>query len=274
METPEDSPNNVYLTEDKKLMKRILREGLGSVPKVGERCRVHYISTCPETGEEITNTRKIGFPYKVTIGEADLKFWDYLLPTMHGGEHVKITVPAEYGYGEKGCPPKIPPNGSVDFNIEFIETLEQFNSVIECVNRANRLLDATTKQFHAGSYGEASHNYDFLDDYPTTKTFELQMRCLRNLALCYNRLKMYERSLFFADQVLFTYPDDIKSLLRKAEALIELEHFDEANEVIEHGLSLPESKGAFEPLKKKYLEKVEKSAAKMQNTKKTSEPSS
>ena len=39
---------------------------------------------------------------------------------MKKGEKALLTIKSEYGYGENGSPPKIPPNATLQFEVELL----------------------------------------------------------------------------------------------------------------------------------------------------------
>lgn len=57
---------------------------------------------------------------------------EMIFPTLSRGEKAKIVIPPEYGYGDKGYPPLIPPKATLLYEIELVT----FSSV----GHAERLL--------------------------------------------------------------------------------------------------------------------------------------
>lgn len=53
------------------------------------------------------------------IGQV-IKGWDQGVKTMKKGEKALLTLKPEYGYGEAGSPPTIPPNAVLDFEVELL----------------------------------------------------------------------------------------------------------------------------------------------------------
>ena len=49
-----------------------------------------------------------------------IKGWDAGVATMIKGEKSLLTCKPEYGYGDKGSPPKIPGNATLQFEIELL----------------------------------------------------------------------------------------------------------------------------------------------------------
>lgn len=49
-----------------------------------------------------------------------IKGWDIGIGTMKKGENSIFTIPAELAYGESGSPPTIPPNATLQFDVELL----------------------------------------------------------------------------------------------------------------------------------------------------------
>lgn len=61
-----------------------------------------------------------------------------------------------------------------------------------------------------------------------SKCAALRSASWSNIALCHIQLKNYEQALSFADKVLAADPDNVKSLFRKGQCLMELNDLDDA----------------------------------------------
>ena len=46
--------------------------------------------------------------------------WDEGIAKMSKGERAFLTLTPDYAYGKEGCPPVIPPNATLTFEIELI----------------------------------------------------------------------------------------------------------------------------------------------------------
>lgn len=52
-----------------------------------------------------------------------IKAWDLGVATMKKGEIARFTCRSEYAYGERGSPPKIPPNATLIFEVRRVPSL-------------------------------------------------------------------------------------------------------------------------------------------------------
>jgi len=112
---------DVSLAQDGGIMKRIIEEGAGDTPTPGNEVEVHYVGRLLDGNVfDSSRARNEHFKFKVGTGQV-IKGWDEGIVTMKRGEVAILTCTAEYAYGPAGSPPKIPPNATLDFEVEMFD---------------------------------------------------------------------------------------------------------------------------------------------------------
>ncbi|GAB2213575.1 hypothetical protein Droror1_Dr00017885 [Drosera rotundifolia] len=103
------------------LKKKLIKEGEGwDFPEPGDEVEVHYTGTLLD-GTKFDSSRDRGEPFKFTLGQGQvIQGWDQGIKTMKKGENALFTIPAELAYGESGSPPTIPPNATLQFDVELL----------------------------------------------------------------------------------------------------------------------------------------------------------
>lgn len=102
------------------LKKEIITEGAGQEAKAGDTVEVHYTGTLLD-GSKFDSSLDRGQPFSFPLGAGMvIKGWDQGVAGMKVGEKVKLTIPAELGYGAMGYPPVIPANATLIFEVELL----------------------------------------------------------------------------------------------------------------------------------------------------------
>ena len=106
---------------------KILNEGLGIIPKVGDKVQVHYVGALLD-GTEFDNSVKRGEPLEFPVS-AVIEGWQDLLQVMKEGMKVKAWIPSALAYGEAGVPPMIPANALLVFEVELLKVYTETPAV-------------------------------------------------------------------------------------------------------------------------------------------------
>jgi FKBP-type peptidyl-prolyl cis-trans isomerase len=94
--------------------------GKGAEAKAGDKVSVHYIGTLTN-GTEFDSSKKHGKPFEFTLGRGMvIKGWDQGVAGMKVGGRRKLTIPPSLGYGARGAGALIPPNATLQFDIELL----------------------------------------------------------------------------------------------------------------------------------------------------------
>jgi FKBP-type peptidyl-prolyl cis-trans isomerase len=114
--------NDISRERNKGLFKRILKEGsVSDKPVDGSKVEVHYVGRLLD-GTVFDSSRERETTFEFVLGtKSVIKGWEEGVKTMNRGEVCLLTCKPEYAYGEKGSPPKIPANATLQFEVELIQ---------------------------------------------------------------------------------------------------------------------------------------------------------
>jgi FKBP-type peptidyl-prolyl cis-trans isomerase FkpA len=95
-----------------------LNKTSGAQPKASDQVKVHYRGTL-ENGTEFDSSYKRGEPAKFPLSRV-IPCWTQGVQTLRVGEKAKLVCPPKTAYGEAGIRGTIPPNSTLNFEVELI----------------------------------------------------------------------------------------------------------------------------------------------------------
>lgn len=100
------------------LVYRSLAEGTGAKPAASDTVKVHYKGTFPD-GREFDSSYKRNSPAEFPLGRV-IPCWTEGVQMMKVGGKAKLTCPSAIAYGERGAGGVIPPNATLQFEVELL----------------------------------------------------------------------------------------------------------------------------------------------------------
>jgi FKBP-type peptidyl-prolyl cis-trans isomerase FkpA len=100
------------------LVFRSLQDGQGASPVATDKVKVHYRGTFPD-GKEFDSSFKRNQPIDFPLN-AVIPCWTEGVQLMKVGGKAKLTCPPSIAYGARGAGGVIPPNATLQFEVELI----------------------------------------------------------------------------------------------------------------------------------------------------------
>jgi FKBP-type peptidyl-prolyl cis-trans isomerase FkpA len=101
-----------------------VKVGTGAEAKAGQNVSVHYTGWLwvdGKRGNKFDSSKDRGEPFKFPLGGGRvIKGWDEGVQGMKIGGTRILTIPPALGYGERGAGGAIPPNATLQFEVELL----------------------------------------------------------------------------------------------------------------------------------------------------------
>jgi len=269
--------SDITVDKDGGVLKCVLRHGACAVVPPTALCRVHYNAYIegldePFDSSYIRNRQK---QFKLGKGEV-IVGWEVAVATMKRGETSRFIFKPEYAFGALGCPPRIPANTSVLFEIQLISFVDQdaadnfdnfseeerkqmsFDDLVKVVE-ALRLTG--NEAFSINQYGRALGKYSqglrlmenahLANEREESKMKEISLKLCLNLSLCELKQNKHPRACKYARKALDIDAHNVKALWRLSVALRNLGEYKEAKRKINQAAQLdPRNKDITKELDK------------------------
>ncbi|XP_028053276.1 70 kDa peptidyl-prolyl isomerase-like isoform X1 [Camellia sinensis] len=234
----------INVTDDSKVMKKILKEGEGTLTaNDGAAVTIRYTAML----EDGTVFEKKGFeegPLEfITDEEQVIAGLDLAAATMKKREQAILTIASEYGFG--GTEAKrdlavVPPNSTIVYEVEMLDFVKEKApwemSNPEKIEAAERKKEEGNILFKNRKYQRAGKKYDKAADYVSEDVSfgdddqklvkALRVSCWLNGAACSLKLNDFHEAIKLCSKVLDVEFHNIKALYRRAQAYMEIADLD------------------------------------------------
>ena len=106
------------ITTSSGLIFKLIKHGTGASPKASDTVKVNYRGTFMD-GREFDSSYKNGGPAEFPLDRV-IKCWTEGVQRLQVGGSARLTCPPSIAYGERGAGGTIPPNTTLQFEVELL----------------------------------------------------------------------------------------------------------------------------------------------------------
>nr|XP_012597702.1 inactive peptidyl-prolyl cis-trans isomerase FKBP6 isoform X3 [Microcebus murinus] len=205
------------ISGDRGVLKDVIREGAGDLVTPDASVLVKYSGYLEHMDKPFDSNCFRKTPRLMKLGE-DITLWgmELGLLSMRRGELARFLFRPNYAYGTLGCPPLIPPNATVLFEIELLDFLDSAESDKFCaLSAALQLLHRRTAPLDEQHLVEAA-----------------KLLVLLNLSFAYLKLDRPIMALRYGEQALLIDQKNAKALFRCGQACLLMTEYQKARDFL------------------------------------------
>ncbi|XP_006155027.1 inactive peptidyl-prolyl cis-trans isomerase FKBP6 isoform X2 [Tupaia chinensis] len=245
------------ISGDRGVLKHVIREGAGELVPPDASVLVKYSGYLEHMDKPFDSNCFRKTPRLMKLGE-DITLWgmELGLLTMRRGELARFLFKPPYAYGTLGCPPLIPPNTTVLFEIELLDFLDSAESDKFCALSAEQQdrfplqtvlkVAATEREF--GNYlFRQNRFYDAKVRYKRALLLlhrraappeeqhlveAAKLLILLNLSFTYLKLDRPTMALRYGEQALIVDQKNAKALFRCGQACLLMTDYQKARDFL------------------------------------------
>lgn len=91
---------------------------------MGKRVQMRYVGRLKSNGKVFDSSKGAPFTFRLGVGEV-IKGWDVGVKGMRVGDKRTLVIPPQLAYGKEGVRGAIPPNATLEFDIELVNVLDK-----------------------------------------------------------------------------------------------------------------------------------------------------
>ncbi|XP_074045538.1 inactive peptidyl-prolyl cis-trans isomerase FKBP6 isoform X3 [Macrotis lagotis] len=205
------------VTGDRGVLKEVIREGAGALVTPDASVLVKYSGYLEHNDKPFDTNCYRKTPRLMKLGE-EITLWgmEVGLLTMRKGELARFLFKPQYAYGTLGCPPLIPPNTTVLFELELLDFLDSAESdEFFALTAASLIL--CRRPFHPEEQGPIE---------------SAKLLVFLNLSFTYLKLERPSRALFYGEQALAIDQKNAKALFRCGQACLNMTEYERARDFL------------------------------------------
>lgn len=246
------------LLEDGGILKQVVQRGEG--PPVPENASVimHYSGFLEYSDQPFETTINVKYPRIMKLGrDVTLAGLELGLLTMKKGEFSRFLLQPQYAYGDMGCPPFIPPQSVVLYEVHVLDFLdsgqvddflaldpeEQNSTTLSTfLDVIKTLRSFGNRCFKQSRYDNAKDRYKqalkLLENRITKNGTEKEtvqtalLPLYLNLSLTELRLESPQKALKYGNKALEIDRANTKALFRCGQAYLELQEYESAQKCL------------------------------------------
>ncbi|XP_069920630.1 inactive peptidyl-prolyl cis-trans isomerase FKBP6 isoform X4 [Oryctolagus cuniculus] len=205
------------ISGDRGVLKDVIREGVGELVTPDASVLVKYSGYLEHMDKPFDSNCFRKSPRLMKLGE-DITLWgmELGLLSMRRGELARFLFTPTYAYGALGCPPLIPPNTTVLFEIELLDFLDSAESDTFCALSAALLL------LHRRSAAPGEQHL----------VEAAKLLVLLNLSFTYLKLERPAPALCYGEQALDIDDKNTKALFRCGQACLLMTEYEKARDFL------------------------------------------
>ena len=99
-----------------------MKKGAGAQPRARDEVKVHYRGVL-DNGKEFDSSYRRGQPATFPLNRV-IPCWTEGVQAMRVGGKVRLVCPPKLAYGSRGIPGVIPPDATLNFEVELLEIVK------------------------------------------------------------------------------------------------------------------------------------------------------